>query len=205
MNNLKKVLLILLVVVGAVFYFKWDSIFPPPVSAIASTNYIGEKEIALIEIPKFYNQRDEKWKDIPLGKTNESVGKVGCLISSIGMNLSYMEMKMNPKVINEKLTAIDGYTSRGWLIWSKLSEITEGKVSVEFPKLSHEKIEEYLLKGKPVLAKVLIHRIIPHWVLIVGKKDGEYLMLDPLTEGKPSNVSGYGNYLYSIRVLEKRS
>ena len=69
--------------------------------------------------------------------------------------------------------------------------------------MSHENIEKYLLEKKPVLVKVFIRRVIPHWVLIVGEKDSEYLMLDPLTQGKPVKLSSYGAYVYSIRVMEK--
>ena len=88
-------------------------------------------------------------------------------------------------------------------MWSKLSDITNDKIKITFPTLSHENIEKSLLEKKPVLAKVFIHRVIPHWVLIVGEKEGEYLMLDPLTQGEPVKLSDYGDYVYSIRVMEK--
>jgi len=39
--------------------------------------------------------------------------------------------------------------------------------------------------------------------LIVGEKEGEYLMLDPLRDEKPIKFSSYGSYIYSIRVMEK--
>ena len=110
---------------------------------------------------------------------------------------------MNPKEINEQLTKIEGYTSRGWLVWSKLSTITNDQVKITFPTLSHENIEKHLLAKEPVLAKVFIGRVIPHWILIVGEKDGEYLMLDPLTKGEPMKLSSYGSYVYSIRVMRK--
>jgi len=172
-------------------------------TAISSVSTTNVRNIELIKIPTFYNQRDEVWASDKLGNTNETVGKVGCLVSSVGMNLSYYGIKMNPKEINKKLTNIDGFTSRGWLIWSKLSTLTEKKVKIVFPPLSHANIEKYLLVKEPILAKVFIHRVIPHWVLIIGEKDGEYLMLDPLTQGKPMKLSSYGAYVYSIRVMRK--
>lgn len=174
--------------------------------AIKANNINTTKNISLISVPKFYNQQDEKWAKDRLGKTNETVGKVGCLISSVGMNLSYYGLDMNPKVINEALSKIDGYTSRGWLIWKKLNVITEGKIKISFPTLSHENIEKYLFEQKPVLAKVFIARVIPHWVLIIGQEEGEYMILDPLSkEGQPIKASVYGNYIYSIRILENNN
>ena len=186
-----------------ILWLKRDRFLSNTTTAIISVSTTNVKNIELIKVPKFYNQRDKTWASDKLGNTSETVGKVGCLVSSVGMNLSYYGIAMNPKEINKKLTSIDGYTARGWLVWTKLSDITDDKIKITFPILSHENIEKYLLEKKPVLAKVFIHRVIPHWVLIVGEKEGEYLMLDPLTQGEPVKLSDYGDYVYSIRVMEK--
>lgn len=199
----KIILLLIGLVLLTILWLKRDSFFANRTTAISSVSTTNVKNIDLINVPVFYNQGDKKWAEDKLGNTSETVGKVGCLVSSVGMNLSYYGINMNPKEINEKLTKIEGYTSRGWLIWSKLSTITNEQVQIIFPTLSHENIKKYLLAKEPVLAKVFIARIIPHWVLIVGEKDGEYLMLDPLTEGEPMKLSSYGSYVYSIRVLKK--
>ena len=175
------------------------------VNAISSISKTQTNNITPIKIPNFYNQQDKRWASDKLGKTDETVGDVGCLISSISMNLSYYEKDINPKKLNIKLRELEGYTPRGWLIWNKLKEINSDDLSISFPKLSHKNIEKYLLEKKPVLAKVYINKIIPHWILIVGKKNNEYLMLDPLTNGALSKVSTYGGYIYSIRILDLSS
>ena len=174
------------------------------VHAIPSISQTNTKNINPIKIPNFYNQRDKRWASDKLGNTNETVGKVGCLVSSICMNISYYQQTITPKELNRKLREVKGYTDRGWLIWSKLEEVTNNKLSISFPKLSHKSIETSLLANKPILAKVYINKVIPHWVLIVGKKNNEYLMLDPLTQGELNNVTQYGEYIYSIRVLENK-
>ena len=193
------IFLSLLVVASLLFWFQPVE----RVQAISSISQTDRGDIVPIQIPNFYNQRDKKWASDTLGNTNETVGKVGCLVSSICMNMSYYQANMTPKELNVKLRELEGYTPRGWLIWSKLEEVTDNRLSISFPKLSHESIERNLLAKKPVLAKVYINKIIPHWILIVGKKNNEYLMLDPLTQGELSNISRYGGYIYSIRVLEK--
>ena len=203
MKNMAKIMIPLLIIVATVLWFNWEKFFPPSPTAITSVDKNSTKSIAIIKIPDFYNQQDKRWKNIPLGKTNETLGKVGCLVSSVAMNLSYLNIVKTPKEINHELTEIEGYTQRGWLIWDKLREITADEVVVKFPMLSHESMDTYLEQGQPVLAKVFIHRVIPHWVLVVGKEKGEYLMLDPLTKGEATKLSSYGSYLYSIRVLEK--
>ena len=189
----------LILIIAIVLWKKFQPI--ERVGAITSISSTETQNIEPIKIPSFYNQRDKRWASEKLGNTNETVGKVGCLVSSVCMNFSYYNKEITPKEMNSKLREIEGYTSRGWLIWGKLTDISEDKLSVSFPKLSHENIDKYLLEKKPVLAKVYIHKVIPHWVLIVGKKGNEYLMLDPLTQGELSKISSYGDYIYSIRVL----
>ena len=202
-KKIVKIALFTILALAIILWLKRDIFFANRTTVISSVSSTKIKNIELIKVPKFYNQRDKTWANDKLGKTSETVGKIGCLISSVSMNLSYYGIDMNPKEINKKLTEIDGYTSRGWLVWSKLSTITDEKIKITFPTLSHENIEKSLLKKKPVLAKVYIYRVIPHWVLIVGEKDSEYLMLDPLTQGKPIKLSSYGAYIYSIRVMEE--
>jgi hypothetical protein len=191
----------ILLVIAIVLWKKFQPI--ERVSAIASVSTTSIQNIELIKIPNFYNQRDKEWASDKLGNTSETVGKVGCLVSSVCMNFSYYKQNITPKKLNIQLRTLKGYTSRGWLIWSKLSDVSKGKLSVAFPSLSHESIDKYLLAKKPLLAKVYINKVIPHWILIVGKKNNEYLMLDPLTQGELTKVSTYGGYIYSIRVLEK--
>jgi len=204
MNKKWILISILLAILLALLWVSRDKFLVDSAHAITAKSTTTIKNIPLIEVPTFYNQRDKTWASDRLGNTHETVGKVGCLISSVGMNLSYYGIGMNPKKINEKLTKVEGFTSRGWLVWSKLSTITDEKVTISFPKLSHENIEKYLLKKEPVLAKLYINRVIPHWVLIVGEKEGEYLMLDPLRDEKPIKFSSYGSYIYSIRVIKEK-
>jgi len=199
----KIITLLIVLALLTILWLKKDKFLVSTSSPISSASTTNVKNIELIKVPKFYNQQNKIWANDKLGNTNETVGKVGCLVSSVGMNLSYYGIEMNPKKINKKLTKEDGYTSSGWLIWSKLSTITDDKVKITFPTLSHENIEKHLLAKEPVLAQIFIKRVIPHWVLIVGEKNGEYLILDPLTQGEPTKLSSYGSYIYSIRVIEK--
>ena len=195
------ILSLLFLMIALLLFYKFQT--KERVNAISSISQTKTDDIASIKIPNFYNQRDKRWASDTLGNTNETVGKVGCLVSSICMNMSYYQKNISPKELNIKLRELDGYTNRGWLIWNKLESVTENQLSISFPTLSHESIEKYLLKKRPVLAKVYINKVIPHWILIVGKKNNAYLMLDPLTQGELTKVSAYGGYIYSIRVLEE--
>ena len=203
--NIKILLMItvILLVVLLLVLWKWDKIVGKKVLPIQTKSTTVGKNIPLIKIPRKYNQNDKRWSSDLLGNTRESLGKIGCLVSSVAMNLSYYNINMNPKKLNEVLSNIDGYTSGGWLIWSKLEDVTDGKVEIYFPKLSHATIDDLLQAKKPVLVKILIRQMIPHWVLIVGKKDNEYIIYDPLDSEIPTSISKYNSLIYAIRVLEQ--
>jgi len=198
---MKKNLFIILIILSIIIWLNQDKIFKPKILPITSKTTIGIQNIKPINIPNKYNQNDKQWRDDLLGNTNEKLGNVGCLISSVAMNLSYYQIFINPKELNKKLKNIAGYTQKGWLIWDKLEDITQNKIQIDFPNLSHETIDNLLLKSTPVLVKILIHKQIPHWVLIVGKKNGTYLIYDPLDSTVPLSISKYNSLIYSIRIL----
>ena len=69
----------------------------------------------------------------------------------------------------------------------------------------HAVIDRALRNSQPVLIKVYIHGVVPHWVLVVGKVGAEYLMRDPLGEdGAIGNVSQYESKIFAVRILRKR-
>jgi hypothetical protein len=44
--------------------------------------------------------------------------------------------------------------------------------------------------------------VIPHWVLLVGKDGQDYLMRDPLNDGKTlEKLSKYGGDIYGVRIV----
>ena len=97
--------LLILIALLTILWLKRDRFLSNTTTAIISVSTTNVKNIELIKVPKFYNQRDKTWASDKLGNTSETVGKVGCLVSSVGMNLSYYGIAMNPKEINQKLQA----------------------------------------------------------------------------------------------------
>jgi len=161
-----------------------------------STNF------AAIETP-FYLQRDERWKDETIG-SGETIAKVGCTLSSLAMALEHYRVAFTPKTLNDALKSNGGYTRRGWLQWNAVSKISGGKVLVRvLDKPTHADIDAALQAQHPVLVKVFINHVIPHWVLVVSKEGNEYLMRDPLNAQKTlTRVAHYGSDIYGVRVVE---
>ena len=150
-----------------------------------------------------YRQRDARWEKETLGGLGESLARVGCTVCSLAMALDYHGVKLTPKELNAFLKTNDGYTARGWLRWDAVAKVSRGQVTMDYlGRPGFEVIDRALKNHQPVIAKVLINGIIPHWVLIVGKEGTDYLMRDPLGDEQTiGRVSDYGSKLYAVRIL----
>ncbi|MDH7502499.1 MAG: hypothetical protein QHJ82_07285 [Verrucomicrobiota bacterium] len=112
--------------------------------------------------------------------------------------------QVTPKELNDFLKKNAGYTERGWLKWDSVAKVSEGKVVLGYiGNPSFQRIDAALKDNQPVIAKVFIERTVPHWVLIVGKEKTEYLIRDPLGDGKSlRQLSFYGSDIHAIRILK---
>lgn len=182
---------------GAFWYLRGRN--SPPIAAAGGKPFAS---FAAIETP-FYLQRDERWQSDTI-RSGETLAKVGCTVSSLAMALEHYGVHFTPQTLNAALMARDGYTPRGWLKWEAVGRLSDGKVSVRIPvRPSHADLDAALEARRPVLAKVFINHVIPHWVLIVGKEGTDYLMRDPLGDGKNlSRVASYQSDIYGVRIIE---
>ena len=187
---------------GTYFLYKQHSKTYPPIDST------GGQEITIdrAEDKLYYLQNDPQWGNDRIGGSDETMGRVGCTVCCVAMSLTNHGYSIDPKRLNEDLKKNKGYTKQGWLIWGKVSDITDGKFGVRIPgKPSHKIIDDQLKNGNDVLAKILINKVIPHWVLIVDKDGLEYLAKDPLNgEKKIIKLSKYKSPIYSIRYIAKK-
>jgi len=155
-----------------------------------------------------FRQDAADWADDKMGQTADTLGDYGCTVTSVANAISNVTgAPVSPKQLNEKLGQVGGYTSRGWLIWSKVAEATDGAVQVTVhDEPTREGIAACMAGGGYPVVKIKLGGVIPHWVLLVGRKDGEYIMRDPLV-GAPDDpaipVSVRGKTIYSLRCLSK--
>jgi hypothetical protein len=70
-------------------------------------------------------QNDPKWKDKPLGFSDQKIGSWGCLMTSITMVLNGMGYNETPETVNEKMKAAGGY-QEAFLIPSVLPYVVQG-------------------------------------------------------------------------------
>lgn len=150
-----------------------------------------------------YLQKDPRWESETVGGSGETLGQVGCTLCSLAMALDYYGIKTTPKDLNDFFKRNDGYTPQGWLKWKTVSSFANGKVAMDYiGPPAHRRIDQALRSSQPVIAKIFINGAIPHWVLIVGKDADDYLMRDPLEDGKSVQpLSKYGSKIHAIRTL----
>ncbi len=210
MTTSRKKYILLALSLSLVFLFAvtlfWFQRKPQQIQSISAIGGASEGRFHLSETP-FFLQTDSRWATDEIGGSRETLRAVGCTICSVSMALAHHGIELMPNQLNEKLKARGGYTEQGWLKWNKIAELTDKKIRIEIPeKLTHEAIDKALQAKQPVIAKVFLNRIITHWVLIVGKSGQEYLIKDPLGDGKSlDTLSKFGSDIYAIRIVSKAS
>jgi hypothetical protein len=154
----------------------------------------------------FYLQTDSRWENDKIGGSGETLGNVGCTLCGLAMALDHYGFKKTPAELNRLLIAQDGFTSAGLIKWDSVAALTDGKISVDYScPLTFASIDNALKLQQPVLARIFISNVAPHWVLIVGKEGLEYLTRDPLGDGRTlDRLSNYGSDVHSIRIVKSK-
>ncbi len=203
MHSRKRLIVLLGILVVATAIFAWKHFHHrPPGTGIAVAG--GRAMDTRISTPLF-KQWDTAWSQQPLGKSNAPMQSTGCTVCCLAMALSSKGFPIDPGRLNGQLTAHNGLTSSGLLIWSGVKEVTNGswRAHVE-DRPTHEAIDSQLAAGNPVIAKVLYDNRVWHWVLITGKSATEYLIHDPLSPGHEfERMEDYPRGIFAIRYLEK--
>ena len=152
-----------------------------------------------------YLQNDAAWKNESIGYSSYSMGGSGCLISSAATSMEALGISITPKELNDRLTAVDGYEGAD-LLWYKISEAVPG-VQYRYSRFfSGKTIDSDLAAGFLPIVEVSYYKTgVKHWVLIIGAKNGEYLISDPLNPEKaPMPLSTHGKvYAYRVLYLEE--
>jgi hypothetical protein len=132
-------------------------------------------------VPSF-RQSDERWSDDPLGGVvdNGTLGGEGCAVAAAAMVFKFYGIETDPQQLNWFLTAVDGYTDRGWVYWDRAAWVAPNRVRHVYEDLpSYQLIDWNLARGNPVIVRVRLGGNITHFVVIAGKDGFDYLVRDP--------------------------
>ncbi|RPI92932.1 MAG: hypothetical protein EHM40_11475 [Chloroflexi bacterium] len=136
----------------------------------------------------YLSQQDPQWKKdiLGFGDPGDTIGYVGCALTSVAMLLSGHGYSETPRTLNQKLKNVDGFVSAG-IRWGAVTQIYP-KVTLKafIPCSTSEaplaQINAALAAGQPAIVQVdssPAAGIQTHWVMLYGKKGDDYLMLDP--------------------------
>jgi hypothetical protein len=148
-----------------------------------------------LAVPSF-QQRDDKWRDDPLGgiPENGTLGGEGCAVAAAAMVFKFYGIDIDPQQLNWFLTAVGGYTENGWIYWDRAAWFAPDRVRHVYEDLpSYQLIDSNLAHGNPVIVRVRLSNGVTHFVVIAGKDGFDYLIADP--------GAGSANGLYPLREL----
>ncbi len=136
----------------------------------------------------YLSQQDPQWKNdiLGFGDPGDTIGYVGCALTSVAMLLSGHAYPETPKSLNQKLKNVDGFVSAG-IRWGAVSQIYPNvTLKAYIPCSTSEaplaQIDAAIASGQPAIVQVdrsPAEGIQTHWVVLYGRKGDDYLMLDP--------------------------
>jgi SH3 domain-containing protein/peptidase C39-like protein len=136
----------------------------------------------------YLSQQDPQWKNDTLGfgDASDTIGYVGCALTSVAMLLSGYGLAETPKTLNQKLKAKQGFVSAG-IRWDVVSQVypqvkLKANIPCETTDAPLAQIDSALAAGQPVLVRVDASPnpgLQWHYVLLYARKGDDYLMLDP--------------------------
>lgn len=163
---------------------------------------IPSKDYPIHEVT-YYLQNDPHWSGDNIGNSSYTMGGAGCLITCVASSICDLGVSITPQELNHKLAAIDGFDD-AILLWYKIHEAVP-EADYKYSRIfSSRTIEKDLREGRlPIINVKYRGGGITHWLLVVGAKDGEFMVYDPLNQDKePIPLSTHGK-VYAYRVLVK--
>jgi len=131
-------------------------------------------------------QNDEKWKNVKLGNSSETIGGWGCLLTSVTMMLNGIGYNETPETVNDKMKKAGGFQGAFFIpsvlpfVWSNAAY--RDMQPCENSPAPITQIDAAVAAGKPVILQVDWNKqagIQTHFVLVKEKKGDDYLLYDP--------------------------
>ena len=135
-------------------------------------------------------QNDEKWKNVKLGNSSETIGSWGCLLTSVTMMLNGIGYNETPETVNEKMKKAGGFQGALFMpsmlsyVWS--NSLYRDMQPCESSPAPLAQIDAAVAAGKPVILQVDWNKqqgIQTHFVLVKEKKGNDYVLYDPYKYG----------------------
>lgn len=137
----------------------------------------------------YYSQQDPQWKGDKLGfgkQESDTIGYIGCALTSVAMMLSGHGYTETPKNLNKKLQNVDGFAGAG-IRWYQVSQLypqirINSIIKCNDTPAPLAQIDAALAAGQPAIVQVdstPAPGVLTHYVVLYARKGNDYLMLDP--------------------------
>jgi len=136
----------------------------------------------------YYSQQDPKWKEdiVGFGDPADTIGYVGCALTSVAMLISGHGFIETPRTLNQKLKNVGGFSSAG-IRWGAVNQVypqvaVKSIVSCINIDAPLGLIDASIAAGQPAIVMVdstPSKGLLTHWVMLYAKEGDDYLMLDP--------------------------
>ena len=139
-----------------------------------------------------WRQTDPRWSNIRVGNSNGTLGRIGCLVTSISIliqksGVSTGITSFNPGTFLEALNKNNAFDGNGNLQYAGVNRAVPtfkyvGNVDLRGKSRNEkaQKIQEYLDKGYYLAAEVKsATENAQHWVAVTGVNQGSVSFIDP--------------------------
>jgi len=186
-------------------YIAWDKKLQQWVLGNLDMSKRGTMGDILLNITPL-SQKDPRWGSVKLGTSTSTIGGYGCLITSASMMLRHFGFDTDPGRLNDLLKANGGYHDGNLFVWGSLEKIFNGvKFGYRYNGAYLDKVDAQLQAGKPVIVNVDMYpatsALDEHWVLIVGKVNGSYIINDPWYGTQFKFEDKYGAPSKGVRIV----
>lgn len=150
-----------------------------------------------------YLQKDPRWADDKMGSGGDTMGADGCLVTATAMVLTNLGYRMNPGELNTRFNKTNSYTSRGWLIWSGIEKVTNGRATAKYyDTVSDDIIQGCINAGFYPLVRFILPNGRTHWAMVLHRDGRGYHMRDPLHASRaPLIFPGNSNRFKAVRCV----
>ncbi|MCL2110523.1 hypothetical protein FWH30_03015 [Microgenomates group bacterium] len=150
----------------------------------------------------FYSQRDPRWCRQLIGRSNDTIGSVGCLLTSVAMIFSANGQSTSPATI----AANNSWFSLSTAYMVNPPPVPSGFTFRQYGYYAGNVIDEELGAGRPVIVgiRTTSNSVGTHFVVLKSGSGGSYRMNDPW-HGADLDFSGYYGVgqIYTTRIFTK--
>lgn len=154
-----------------------------------------------------WKQFGEPWSDIHLGSSSGTIGTIGCLITSVSIQIARSGVPvtvnpLNPGTVVQKLNQHGGFVNGGNFVWGSTIHVAPSFQYQYRRDLAGSKetrinaINQMVSEGCYVVIEVKTHGGGQHWVALDYIADGEIYMMDPAS----SNTVLYADPRYRANI-----